>query len=464
MFRPSLSIVAASILCIAPPAIAAPDAATLTAKLDAYIAKDVPAAEVPGVAIAILRGGDILVAKGYGLANVEHNIPVTPDTIFQLGSVGKMFTAAAVMTQVEQGKIRVDDPIVKFFPDAPASWKDVTVHQLLTHTAGIPEFGQDFNFRSDYSDDELVKIIGSKPLTFAPGQRWKYSNPGYELLGFLVKKATGRSYLDVLDAEVFKPLGMKTARGISDADIVMHRSAGYKFADGKLQNQDWVSPTMNSTADGSLYASLNDMIAWARGVERGNVLSAASWKQVYTPVRLNSGKTYPYGYGWMLGTAGGKPRLHHGGAWQGFRTYYSRYLGDNLSVIVLANSGAANVSKIADDVAGLYDPALIAPPPKPKAEPRIEKQLTELLTKVGVGETRPEDFSLAGSEWSEITTKYFTPMFKDAGALQKLELTEREELGDDIVYSYDATYANKKLNIRYGIGPGNGVSMFLVSP
>ena len=463
MYRSGLTILAASMLA-APPAVAAPDTATFTRQLDAYVGKEVAAGQVPGIAVAVMRDGDVLVAKGYGLANVEHNVPVTPDTIFQLGSVGKMFTAAAVMTQVEQGKIGLDDPIAKFFPDANPAWKDVTVRHLLTHTGGIPEFGQGFNFRADYTDDELVKVIASKPLSFKPGSRWSYSNPGYELLGFLVKKATGRTYLDVLEKEVFGPLGMKTARGISDADIVMHRSAGYKVEDGKLKNQDWVSPTMNSTADGSLYASINDMVAWARGVEQGKVLSAESWKQVYTPVRLNSGRTYPYGFGWSIDTAAGKPRLHHGGAWQGFRTYYSRYLGDNVSIVVLTNSGAADITKLADGVAGLWNPALVAPPPRPKPEPLIAKRLTDLVEKTRAGTVRREDFPLAGDNWAEVVTKYFTPMLKDVGALQKLELTEREELGDDILYSYDATFANKSFKLRYAVGPGDAASNFLIIP
>lgn len=462
MFRPSMTIVAISLFSIAAPAVAAPDPATFPARLDAYFEKEMRTHQIPGVAIAVLRDGDVLVAKGYGLANVEHNAPVTTDTIFQLGSVGKMFTATAVMTQVEQGKIRLDDPIVKFFPGAPASWKNITVHHLLTHTSGIPNFGSDFNYRADYTDDELVTIAAAMPLSFEPGKRWSYSNTGYELLGFLVKKATGRSYLDVLESDVFRPLSMKTARGISDADIVPHRSSGYKVVDGQLKNQDWVSPTMNSTADGSLYATISDMIAWSRGVEQGKILSAASWKEIYTPVRLNSGKTYPYGYGWVIGTAAGKPRLHHGGAWQGFRSYYSRYLSGNLSVVILTNSGGADTGKIADDVAGLWDAALVAPPIPPKPEPEIAKRVAALIESTRAGTLRREDFALAGADFAELVIKYYTPMLKDVGPLTKLELTGREEEGDDIVYTYVATFSSRTLKVEYASVPGAGVSSFRI--
>jgi len=464
MFRPGVMIVAISLLSIATPVVAAPDPATFPARVDAYFEKEINPDQVPGVAVAVLRGDEVLVAKGYGLANIEHNVPVTRDTIFQLGSVGKMFTAVAVMTQVEQRKIRLDDPIVKYLPDAPAAWKNITVHHLLAHTSGIPNFGADFNYRSDYTDDELVAIAAAMPLSFEPGKRWAYSNTGYELLGFLIKKATGRSYLDILKSDVFQPLDMKTARGISDADIVPNRSSGYEVVDGQLKNQNWVSPTMNSTADGALYAAINDMIAWARGVEQGKILSGPSWKEIYTPVRLNSGKTYPYGYGWFIETAAGKPHLHHGGAWQGFRAHYSRYLSGNLSVVILTNSGGANPRKIADDVAGLWNPALIAPPKSPKPEPAIAQQVTALLESTRAGTLRREDFAVADAGIADLMIKYNTPILKDVGALTKLELVQREERGDTITYSYAATFGDRTLQVEYEIVPGAGVSSLLISP
>ncbi|MBB6428152.1 serine hydrolase [Sphingopyxis sp. JAI128] len=456
--------IAATMLGMATPAIAAPEPATFPSRLDAYVAKEMQADQLAGMAIAVLRDGEVLVAKGYGLATVEHNVPVTADTIFQLGSVGKMFTSAAVMTQVEKGKIRLDDPIMKFFPDAPLNWRNITVRNLLTHTSGIPEFGSDFNYRADYSDDELVKLIAARPPSFEPGMRWSYSNTGYEILGILVKKATGRSYLEVVDTEIFKPLGMKTARGISEADIVPNRASGYKFVDGQRKNQDWVSPSMNSTADGSLYASLNDMIAWSRGVEQGKILSPAGWKETYTPVRLNSGKPYPYGFGWQIAAAAGQPRYYHGGAWQGFRTHYSRYLGDNVSVIILANQDNAPIVKIADDVAGLWDSALVAAPPRPKPEPAVAKRVAALIEVTRAGALRPADLPLAPPDFSDNANAYFAPLLKDVGALTKLELMKREELGDDVVYTYAASFGDRSLQVLYGVGPGDAVASFRIYP
>jgi len=463
MFSLAKTFCAMAALCTAAPALAAPDPATFRKQLDTFIEQEMRQEKVPGVSIAVLRKGEVVVAKGYGQADVENNVPVTTETIFQSGSVGKMFTAAAVMTQVEQGRMSLDDHVSKYLADVPASWGTMTIRHLLTHTSGVANYGRDFDYRRDYSDDELVKIAAAMPLDFAPGARWNYSNTGYALLGILVKKATGKSYLEVLDTEVFKPLGMKTARGISDGDIVMHRASGYQLDGGVLKNQDFVSPTMNSTADGSLYFSLDDMIAWARGVEQGKVLSAASWKQVYTPARLNSGKPYPYGFAWRLDSAAGKPRYHHGGAWQGFRTYYSRYLGDDLSIVLLTNSAETDLDAFVDGIAKLWDPALVAPAPRPKAEPDTARRVTALIETARTGALRQQDVPLVGGEMLALMNPHFAKLMKPLGALTKLELVEREELGDDISYTFDAGFGDRKMKVRYAVAPGNQVSSFFIS-
>lgn len=451
-------------LMIAMPAMAAPDPAIFKAQLDALMDKELRAQKIPGAAVAVLRDGAIVVAKGYGLANVEHDVPVTPDTIFQSGSLGKMFTATAVMLEVEQGKIALDDPVSKYLPGTPPSWSGVTVRNLLTHTSGIPNYGEDFDYRRDYSDDDLLKIAYALPLSFKPGARWSYSNTGYEMLGILVRKATGRSYLDILQKDVFAPLGMKTARGISDSDIVPHRAAGYHLVDGALKNQDWVSPSMNSTADGSLYFSLNDMIAWARGVEQQKLLGADGWRQVYTPVRLNSGKSYHYGFGWQVQQAAGQPHYSHGGSWQGFKTFYSRYLGDGLSVILLSNSAETKVDEIADGIAGLWDPALTAPPPRPAPAPAIAKRVSAMIEKVRAEKLTAADLPLAGAGYAAAANQFFSKIVRDAGPLTKLDLVEKNESGDDVEYVFNATFGQQQHRIGYTVAPGDQVSSFYVAP
>jgi CubicO group peptidase (beta-lactamase class C family) len=333
--------------------------ADVAARADAAIRDEMARQHVPGVAVAIVRGGAVAKVQGYGLANVEHQVPVTPETIFQSGSLGKMFTSAAVMLQVEDGKVSLSDPIAKFFPAAPQSWQAITVRHLLTHTSGIPDYTDGaIDLRKDYTEDELARMAFGLKLDFTPGEKWKYSNTGYLLLGIIIQKVSGRFYGDVLADRVFAPLGMTTARIISEADIVPHRAAGYTLLKGELKNQEWVSPSLNTTADGALYFSVKDLIAWDAGVRARRILSAASWAAIFEPVRLNDGKLHDYGFGWALGTRGGQKVYQHGGSWQGFKTHYAHFDRGDLSIVVLANLRQAEPGKIVDAIATVIDPAL----------------------------------------------------------------------------------------------------------
>jgi N-acyl-D-amino-acid deacylase len=320
--------------------------------IDAAVRDVMAAQRVPGMAVAVIRRGEVVKAQGYGLANVEHNVPVTPKTIFQSGSLGKQFTAAAVMLQVEDGKLALNDPITNFFLNAPETWHAITVRHLLTHTSGIPDYTDGMvDYRKDYSDDDLVKFATGLPLDFTPGAEWKYSNTAYMMLGVIIRKVSGSFYGDVLRDRVFKPLGMATARIISEADIVSNRAAGYRLERGELRNQNWVSPSLNTTADGSLYLSLEDLIAWDRGIRTGAVLRPDSWRQIFTPVTLNSGRAHPYGFGFEVDRIGGQSIQRHGGSWQGFKTYIARYLGNDITIIALANLAQANPKHVVDRIA-----------------------------------------------------------------------------------------------------------------
>jgi N-acyl-D-amino-acid deacylase len=327
--------------------------------IDAIVNEEMQSQRIPGMAVAVIRKGEIVTAQGYGLANVEHNVPVTDRTIFQSGSLGKQFTATAVMLQVQDGRVSLSDPIAKYFANGPAAWREITVRHLLTHTSGIPDYNDgQLDYRKDYTEDDLVKFAATLPLDFTPGAEWKYSNTGYILLGALVRKVSGSFYGDVLRDRVFKPLGMSTARVISEADIVPNRAAGYRLERGELRNQQWVSPMLNTTADGSLYLSLQDLVAWDRGIRNGAVLRPESWRQIFTPVTLNSGRAHPYGFGFEVDRIAGRDIQRHGGAWQGFRTYLARYGGDDVTVIALANAAHANPKRVVDRVAANLMPAL----------------------------------------------------------------------------------------------------------
>jgi CubicO group peptidase (beta-lactamase class C family) len=349
----------------------APSAQDITGRMpqiDAFVQAEMRREKIPGLAVGIVSAGTVAASKGYGKANVELGVPVTDETLFQSGSLGKAFTAVAVMLQVEAKRLELDDPLTKYFAGAPDSWRGITVRNLLNHTSGLPDFTEDetpggpppqIELRRDYTEQELTQAAYKLKLAFPTGAKWDYSNTGYELLGFLVHRTSGRFYGDVLHDQVFVPLRMGTARIMSEEDIIANRAAGYRLVKGELKNQEYVSPSLNTTADGSLYLSMRDWIAWDRGLRAHAVLKQSSWDEIYTPAKLRNGKTYPYGFGWFIGEAKGKPVYHHSGSWQGFNTYISRYLGDDLTVIVLSNQGNSSAKNFVDGIVKVLDPQLL---------------------------------------------------------------------------------------------------------
>jgi len=344
------------------PAATARHAITInTARIEEAVRAEMTAQRIPGVSVAVVRGGEIKYAKGFGLANVEHNVPVRPETVFQSGSVGKQFTATAVMMLVEQGRIGLDDGLAKYFPQAPEAWKGITIRRLLTHTSGMTDYPSGFDFRRDYTEDELIARGMAIPLAFPPGAKWSYSNLGYVTLGVLIHKVTGEFYGDFLQERIFRPLGMTTARIIDEADIVPNRAAGYRLVKGELKNQEWVSPTLNTTADGALYLTTLDMAKWDAALYTEKLLKKASLDAMWTPVRLNDGTTYPYGFGWTLGEVRGHRVIEHGGSWQGFQAYISRYVDDSLTIVAFDNLAGSRLDRIVARVAAVCDPELTPP-------------------------------------------------------------------------------------------------------
>jgi CubicO group peptidase (beta-lactamase class C family) len=349
------------------------DDSSASAATDSYIASEMSAEKIPGLALAVVRDGQIVKASGYGFADLEFDVPVKPETLFQTGSVGKQFAATAVMMLVEENKIALDDKLSKYLPGTPAKWRNVTIRNLLTHTSGIADYGGEedskptvISLRQDYTEDELLKRFELLPMNFAPGTSWSYSNTGYVLLGFVIHKVTGEFYGDFLHQRIFQPLGMTDTRIISEADIIKNRASGYELVNGEIKNQKWVAPSLNTTADGALYTNVLDMAKWDAALYTDKLLKRASFDQMWTPVTLHPVKpgaptSYPYGFGWDVTAANGHRLLEHGGAWQGFTMQISRYVDDRLTVIVLTNldSDHSSPDKIAHHIAGLYLPAVM---------------------------------------------------------------------------------------------------------
>ena len=310
-------------------------------EIDDFVTATMAKQKIPGLTLAVVKGGAVERATGYGLANVEHRVPAKRETVYQSGSVGKQFTAALVLLLAEDGKLGLDDPVSKHLKGAPESWTGVTVRHLLTHTSGIgnAESSPEFNLQRDVSDDQLLKMAFAAKPAAKPGEKWAYSNTGYVVLGVLASRVGEKFYGDQLRERVFTPLGMKTARIIDERSIIPNRAAGYEFEKGEWKNQKWVSPTFNRTADGSLYVTVDDLIAWDAALSAGKLFKPETYAAMWARVKTTDGKEHDYGFGWQLGTRNGHKRIHHGGAWQGFTAYIDRYPDDKLTVIVLCNAG-----------------------------------------------------------------------------------------------------------------------------
>ena len=322
-------------------------------KIDRFVSGEMSRQKIPGMAIAVVKNGEAVVAKGYGFANLEDQVPVTTHSIFQSGSVGKQFTAAAVVHLEEHGKLRLDDNIARYLPPTKARWGSITVRQLLTHTSGIPDYEDEVDWRRDYSERQLAELVGLLRRRSTPGQKFEYSNSGYLLLGIIIRMITGKFHADYVRENIFEPLGMKTARIVSDADIVPNRVAGYRMSKDRILNQDWVSPTFNQTADGCVRLSLNDLLAWERGVRARALLKSESWSQIFTPVVLKSGKTHPYGFAWEIRQKSDQTVHTHDGSFQGFEAILTRYIEEELTIIALANLAEVDLAQVTQHLAEL---------------------------------------------------------------------------------------------------------------
>jgi CubicO group peptidase (beta-lactamase class C family) len=431
----------------------APQNEIISGEVDQYIAQQMHAQRIPGLSLAVALDGRVIKAKGYGYADLEFRAPVTPDTFFESGSIGKQFTATAVMMLVEEGKIGLDDKITKYFPDAPASWNDITIRELLSHEAGLKNYTGvgDIDFRKDYTEDQLLKIAESFPLDFPPGSDWSYSNTGYVVLGILIHKVTGEFYGDFLHQRIFAPLGMK-ARVISESDIIPNRASGYKLVKGQWKNQDWVSPTLNTTADGSLYFTALDLTKWDAALYTTQLLKQSSLDEMWTIQKYqtgpNAGKPNKghYGFGWFINTMNGHKLIEHGGSWQGFTDTICRYVDDKLTVILLTNldSEHSNPDKIAHQVAGFYIPALKPPPPpKPIAdtEPQVTAQLRDVIARLAAGSLDLSKFTPdAQKKFGADMQKAAQDFLVNEGALGKLELLSRTEENGVRTYKYRAHF------------------------
>lgn len=295
----------------------------------------------PGAAIIVRRGGRTLFRKGYGLANLEHGIKVEPDMVFRLGSVTKQFTAVAVLMLAQQGKLSLKDEIGKYFPDFPTGGRRVTIEHLLTHTSGITSYTDLAEWlpllRNDMTPEEIIAMSKDKPFEFAPGERWKYNNSGYIMLGAIIEKVSGRSYEDFVRENIFVPLGMTHSYYDHAERIIPRRVSGYDKDEQGFANASYLSMTQPYSA-GSLASSVDDMALWNDAIFSYKLLKKEWLDRAFTPYKLTGGESTGYGYGWRIAELRGHRSLAHSGGINGFTSHVLALPDDAIYVALLTNS------------------------------------------------------------------------------------------------------------------------------
>jgi CubicO group peptidase (beta-lactamase class C family) len=384
LFRTLVSCL--TLVSLTSPAWAGPAPAELASRVDQVFA-DYDKKDSPGCALAVVRDGGIVYSKGYGLASLEHGVPITPQTVFDIGSTSKQITAAAILLLAQDGKLSLDDDIRKFFPEIPDYGTPVTLRHLLHHTSGIRDYIAllalgGISFEDVAADDDtLAAIARQKALDFRPGDEHSYSNSGYFLLSLVVKKASGKTLREFAQERIFTPLGMTSTQILDDhTRVIPRRAASYDpLPDGGfgLSVANW-----EQTGDGAVQTTVEDLAKWDQNFYDPKVGGPGLIKELQTTGVLTSGEKITYARGLSVEEYRGLRRVLHGGGWAGYRAEMIRFPTERFSVITLCNLGSTNPTGLAQQVADLYladrlqpaapEPAPAQPAAVPSGAPTID--------------------------------------------------------------------------------------------
>ena len=304
----------------------------------------------------IAEKGKIKYKKAFGLANLELNVPMNSDNIFEIGSMTKQFTAISILMLEEQGKINLDDDITKFIPDYPTKGHRTTVHSLLTHTSGIKDFTRVKGLNDIASKDlkpiELIDFFKSEPMDFLPGEQFKYNNSGYIILGYIIEKVTGSSYANFVEEQIFKKLKMNSSQYASHSKVIPNRASGYQYKKGYINSRN-ISFNL-PYASGSLMANVNDMYIWQEAIKNNLLINKETTQKAFTNYTLINGKFINYGYGWHIKSKNDLLSVEHGGSIFGFKSM-GVYLPDfDVYVIGLTNCDGNSPTAVTREIAEIF--------------------------------------------------------------------------------------------------------------
>jgi len=336
----------------------------LSAQIDELFAP-LTIGDSPGAAVMVIRNDEVLHAAGYGYADLRSREPITPQTSFRLASVSKQLTAMAIMILAERGQLDYDDPLVKLLPELGRLGEKITLRHLLTHTSGLPDYYdvlEEETVEGMPDTEQAMQFLAAwdEPPLFAPGERYEYSNPGYEMLALVIERISGQNFGQFLSDNIFTPLGMThTVVRDSTEPEIPNRALGYTRKEGSFELLD-EHPLNHIIGSGGIYASVEDLALWSRALDGESLVSRTTLEEAWSPVELAGGETYPYGFGWRLGDYGGlSPRLCHSGHWLGFSNFLARYPSQRLTIIVLSNIEDFEAEEYAGRIADLLFPTTL---------------------------------------------------------------------------------------------------------
>jgi len=310
----------------------------------------------PGVTALVYKDGKTLYREAFGMANLELDVPMKPENVFELGSITKQFTSVSILMLMEQGKLSLNDEIIKYLPEYPTNGKKITIHNLLNHTSGIKSYTDLPNFRStartDQSPEEIIAVFKDEPMDFDPGEKWHYNNSGYVVLGYIIEKVSDKSYADFISDNIFVPLKMENSYYGSKSNLIKKRASGYMPVEEGFKNADYLSMTLPYAA-GSLMSCVDDMLLWHKAVHNNTLISAESKALAFTSGILNNGKPTYYGYGWQVSVINGTESIEHGGGIFGYVTHGVYVPSENVYVILLTNTNGISPQDPAVKMAAL---------------------------------------------------------------------------------------------------------------
>jgi len=322
---------------------------------DLIVQKIMKEQKIVGLSLAVIKNGQPLVNKGYGLANAEHNIPVTTETVIRLGSLSKQFFTTAILKLQEEGKLNIEDSVHKFFPDAPETWKPIQLKHLMSHTSGLKREGPAYDNSIIQPDLVIIRSAYPLPLDFKTGEKYQYCNLGYYMLAEIIKQVSGKPWQDYIREKLFIPAGMKNTGMTDFYPIIPNRAAGYMHKNGVLVNADAMYAVRPS---GGFLSTSSDMILWEKVLrEKNTILKKQNWEKLWQPVVKTSADPKSkahYGFGWIIDERNGKKVVEHGGANVGFRSYYTRFIAQDMTIIIMTNTDEANPAAIVRALSDYY--------------------------------------------------------------------------------------------------------------